>query len=130
MPVAAPCCHDAAPSAVFQFDAVCVWHGPAGEPGLSRNPFVSSAKEISMSASPGGIVRSSHVSPRVEERKSRVPATSAHTTVPDGAFNCAKLGSAIGVAEMVGDGDAGAVEAGRGSRDARGGGVRHEVRGG
>ena len=32
--------------------------------------------------------------------------------MPDGAFNCAKLGSAIGVAETVGDGDAGAVEAG------------------
>jgi hypothetical protein len=39
------------------------------------------------------------VSPRSEERKSRVPATSAHTTFADGALSCAVVGSGIGLDE-------------------------------
>src|SRR5438552_38446 len=45
----------------------------------------------------GGTGRSVHVSPRSVERKSRVPATNAHTTVPLGAERSAKLGSGITV---------------------------------
>src|SRR5258708_39568460 len=50
----------------------------------------------------GGTGRSAHVSPRSVERKSRVPATKAHTTVPLGAERSAKLGS--GMRAGVGDG--------------------------
>src|SRR5260370_25366487 len=50
----------------------------------------------------GGTGRSAHMSPRSVERKSRVPATKAHTTVPLGAERSVKLGSGINVG--VGDG--------------------------
>jgi hypothetical protein len=43
------------------------------------------------------------VSPRFEERKRRVPATSAQTTVPDGALCCAIVGRVIGVGDGVGE---------------------------
>jgi hypothetical protein len=57
-----------------------------------------------MFARPVGSDRSAQVSPRSVERKSRVPAMSAHTTVPDGALSCATLGNGIGVddGELVG----------------------------
>src|SRR5437667_7723967 len=52
----------------------------------------------------GGSGRSVHVSPRSVERKSRVPATKAHTTVPLGAERSVKLGSGmrVGVGDSAG----------------------------
>src|SRR5258708_33462479 len=50
----------------------------------------------------GGTGRSAHVSPRSVERKSRVPATNAHTTVALGAERSVKLGRGMRVG--VGDG--------------------------
>jgi hypothetical protein len=43
------------------------------------------------------------VSPRSDELKRRVPATSAHTTVADGALSSANEGSAIGDGDEVGE---------------------------
>ena len=87
IPAAETCCHEMAASTVFQIAAVCVWHDEAGEPALSRTPITSSANETSMLARPGGSERSTHVSPRSNDRKRRVPATKAHTTVPDVALS-------------------------------------------
>ncbi|TME71768.1 MAG: rod shape-determining protein [Chloroflexi bacterium] len=64
-----------------------------------------------MLASPVGSARSAQVSPRSDERKSRVPPTSAHTTVADGALICAIEGSEIG----DGDGELDAVGVGDGA---------------
>lgn len=61
---------------------------------------MSLANETSMFATPGS-ERSVHVSPRSDERKRRVPATSAQTTVPDGALSCAIEGSVIGDGDGV-----------------------------
>jgi hypothetical protein len=82
-------------------------------PVLSRRPFVSLANETSTLARPVGSERSVHVSPRSDERKRRVPATSAQTTVPDGVLSCAIEGSVIGDGdgEVVGVGDGAAVVA-------------------
>ncbi len=44
------------------------------------------------------------MSPRSEERKSRCPATSAQTTVPDGALSCAIDGNVIGDGDGVAGG--------------------------
>src|SRR5947207_3063681 len=52
----------------------------------------------------GGSGRSAQVSPRSVERKSRVPATKAHRTVPLGADRSAKLGSGISVGVADGAG--------------------------
>src|SRR3979409_2444345 len=73
---------------------------------LSRRPRAPSVNETSTVPRPVGSGRSTQVSPRSDERKRRVPATSAHTTVPDGALSCAMLGSVMGVGATVGEGDA------------------------
>jgi len=56
--------------------------------------------------------RSCQVSPLSVERKRRLSATNAHTTLPDGALNCAVLGKVIGVATTVGEVAAVGVDAG------------------
>src|SRR5438309_11968418 len=62
-----------------------------------------------MLARPVGSEPSVHVSPRSDERKRRVPATSAQTTVPDGALSCAIDGNVIGDGDGVADGVADVV---------------------
>src|SRR5439155_10919197 len=113
MPLGASCCHVPAPSVVRQMVTVFVWHCVAEEAVLSKSPRVSSTNATSMFASPVGSERSAHVSPRSDERKSRVPPTSAHTTVAEGALICAIEGSEIGVGvgelDAVGVGDGAAV---------------------
>src|ERR1700687_708450 len=89
-------------------------HWVPGDPGVASQPSASLTKAISRFG-PGGSSaadRSCQPSPRSVERKSRTPATSAHTTLPDGALSCAVLGSVIGVTATVGDGDAVAVPVG------------------
>ena len=86
MPVAVTRCHEAAPSVVLPISAGCVWQSVA-VPVLRSRPFVASAKEASVLTRPGAVERSTQVSPRSEDRKSRVPATNAHTTVLDGALS-------------------------------------------
>ena len=69
---------------------------------------------------PSGSVRtgrSSQLSPRSLDRKSRVRSTKAHTTFLEGALSCAKLGSVIGVADTVSDGDTVGVGAWAGLAD-------------
>ena len=89
-------------------------HWVPGGPGVASQPSLSPMKAISRLEPTGSNATkcSCQVSARSVERKSRAPATSAHTTLADGALSCAKLGSAIGVAETVGEGAADAVEAG------------------
>src|SRR2546428_1050235 len=98
-------------------------HWVPGGPGVASQPSLSPIKAISRLEPTGSNATkcSCQVSARSVERKSRAPATSAHTTLADGALSCAKLGSAIGVAETVGEGAADAVEAG--ARVGRGGGA-------
>src|SRR5437762_12142568 len=121
MPVAMTRCQVAAPSAVFPIDAVCVSHAPTAEPVFSRRPFMASANEASVLTRPGGVDRSIHVSPRSEERKRRVAATSAHTAGADGALSLANEGSAIGDGE--GGGELVGVWLGGAGGDGGGGGV-------
>src|SRR6266550_7692274 len=108
IPVAVICCHDPAPFAVFQIETAWDWQSVEAA-ALRRRPFVSSANATSTLATPVGSERSTHVSPRSDERKRRAPATSAHTTVPDGALSCAMLG------RVIGDGDGDAVGVGDGA---------------
>src|SRR5437762_7009481 len=60
-------------------------------------------KVIASGVGPPASERSAHVSPRSDDRKRRVPPTSAQTTVLDGALSCAVDGNAIGVADAAGE---------------------------
>src|SRR5437867_9902011 len=92
-------------------------HWVPGEPGVASQPSLSPMKAISRLEPTGSNATkcSCQVSARSVERKSRAPATSAHSTLADGALSCATLGSAIGVDDTVGEGAAGV--------DLRGGGL-------
>jgi hypothetical protein len=81
-------------------------HCVPGWPGVASQPSLSLMKAISRLGPSGSSAadRSCQVSPRSVERKSRLPATSAHTTFAEGALSWAVLGSVIGVAETVGEG--------------------------
>jgi hypothetical protein len=103
IPLAVVFCQIAAPSAVRQIEKGCDWQSGAADAALRRRPFVLSANETSMLSRPVGTERSTQVSPRSDERKRRVPATSAQTTVPDGALSCAMVGSVIGDGDAVGE---------------------------
>src|SRR5437867_7234174 len=86
-------------------------HWVPGGPGVASQPSLSPMKAISRLEPTGSNATecSCQVSARSVERKSRAPATSDLTTLAHGALSCAKLGSAIGVDETVGEGAAGAV---------------------
>src|SRR5438093_4414020 len=103
MPVAVTRCHVAAPSAVFPIDAVWVWQSGMGLPVVSSRPFRSSPNDISVLTRVGGVDRSTQVSPRSDDRKSRVPPTNAQTTPPDDALSWAVVGSDIGAGDGVGE---------------------------
>src|SRR5438445_142901 len=105
-----------------------------GSPEMSRKPSRSLTNAKVSGPGTRGSARSSHASPRSVERKRRVPATSAHTSGPDGALSCANDGSAIGEGdgEVVGVGAGAAVVAtavGKGVGDvAAFGWLEHAVR--
>src|SRR5439155_14577025 len=88
-------------------------HCVAGDPADRSQPSRSLVKVMSVGGT-GGRRRSSQVAPRSAERKSRVPATRAHTRSPDGALSVANDGSGIGVCDAVADACAEAVTLGPG----------------